>query len=72
MQKLIMTIDDKIRDKQLQYNINKEASKTSALLSGKTDKYEYVTSEEILPSYQSRITEKVTSKKEHLKGIENN
>ena len=51
MQKLIMTIDDKIRDKQLQYNINKEASKTSALLSGKTDKYEYVTGEEILPSY---------------------
>ena len=72
MQKLIMTIDDKIRDKQLQYNINKEASKTSAFLSGKTDKYEYVTGEEILPSYQSRITEKVTSKKEHLKGIENN
>ena len=72
MQKLIMTIDDKIRDKQLQYNINKEASKTSALLSVKTDKYEYVTGEEILPSYQSRITEKVTSKKEHLKGIENN
>ena len=72
MQKLIMTIDYKIRDEQLQYNINKEGSKISPLSSGKTNKYEYVTGEEILPSYQSWITEKLTSKKEHLKGIENN
>ena len=30
-----MTIDDKIRDKKLQYDINREAAKISALLSGK-------------------------------------
>ena len=45
-----MTIDDKIRDGNLQYDINKEAAKISALLSGKIDKYEFLTGEEILPS----------------------
>ena len=30
-----MTIDDKIRDEKLQYNINKKAAKTLALSSGK-------------------------------------
>ena len=55
MQKLIMTIDNKIRDEKLQYDINREAVKTSALSSGKIDKYEYLTDEEILPSDQSRI-----------------
>ena len=35
-----MTIDDKIRDEKLQYDINREAAKISALLSGKIDKYE--------------------------------
>ena len=29
--KVIMTVDDKIRDKKLQYNINIEPAKTSAL-----------------------------------------
>ena len=52
-----MTIDDKIRDEKLQYNINREAAKISALSSGKIDKYEYLTGEEILPSDQSRIIE---------------
>ena len=52
-----MTVDDKIRDKKVQYNINREAAKISALSSGRTDKYEYITGEEILPSDQSRITE---------------
>ena len=45
-----MTIDDKIRDGKLQYDINKEALKISALSSGKIDKYKYLTGEEILPS----------------------
>ena len=31
-------IDDKIRGEKLQYNINREAAKTSALSSGKIDK----------------------------------
>ena len=34
-----MIIDDKIRDEKLQENINREAAKTSALSSGKIDKY---------------------------------
>ena len=52
-----MAIDDKVQDEKLQYNINREAANISALLSGKIDKYEYLTSEEILPSDQSRIAE---------------
>ena len=44
-----MTIDDKIRDEKLQYDINREAAKISALTFGKIDKYEYLTCEEILP-----------------------
>ena len=50
-----MTINDKIKDEKLQYDINREAAKISALLSGKIDKYEHITGEEILPSNQSRI-----------------
>ena len=52
-----MTIDDEIKNKKLQYGINREAGKISALCSGKIDKYEYLTGEIILPSYQSRIIE---------------
>ena len=52
-----MVIDDKIKDEKLQYVINREAAKISALPSGKIDKYEYLTSEEILPSDQNRIIE---------------
>ena len=50
-----MTIDDQIRDEKLQYDINREAAKISALSSGKIDKYEYYTGEEILPSNQKQI-----------------
>ena len=50
-----MTIDDKIKDEKLQYDINREAAKISALSPGKTDIYEYFKDEEILPSDQSRI-----------------
>ena len=45
-----MTIDDKIRDEKLQYNINREAAKILASSSGEIDQYEYLTGEEILPS----------------------
>ena len=38
-----MTIDDEIRDEKLHYDINREASKISALSSGKIDKYKYLT-----------------------------
>ena len=47
-----MITDDKIRDENLQYDINREARKILALSSGKIGKYEYVTGEEILPFNQ--------------------
>ena len=52
-----MTIDDKIRDENLQYDINREAAKISAFSSGQIDKYEYLTGEEMLPSDQRRVIE---------------
>ena len=52
-----MTIEDQIKDEKLQYDINREAAKISALSSGKIHKYEYFTGEEILPSNQQQILE---------------
>ena len=52
-----MNVNDKIRDEKLQYEINREAAKISALSSGKIHKYEYLTGEIILPSNQQQITE---------------
>ena len=52
-----MTIDDKMRDKTLQYDINREAAK---ILSGKDNKYEYLTGEETLPPDQIRVIEEAT------------
>ena len=52
-----MAIDHQIKDKKLQYHINKEAAKISALSSGKIYKHEYLTDEEILPSNQKQIIE---------------
>ena len=51
----ILTIDGQIRDEKLQYNIIREGVKISALSSGKIDKYEYLTGEEILPFNQKQI-----------------
>ena len=50
-----MTIKDQIRDEKLQYNINREAARISALWSGKIHKYEHLTGEDILPSNQQQI-----------------
>ena len=50
-----MTTDYKISDGKMQYDINKEAAKILGLLSGKIDKYGYLTSEEMLPSDQRRV-----------------
>ena len=55
--KLIVTTDDKIIDEKIQYDNNREAGKISVLSSGKIDKYEYRTCEEILPSGQCGIIE---------------
>ena len=50
-----MTINDQIKDEKLQYDINREVAKISALSSGKIHKYEYLTGEDILPSNQQII-----------------
>ena len=50
-----MKIDDKIRDKKLQYDINRKAAKIPA--SGKIDKHEDFTGKEILPPHQKRVIE---------------
>ena len=52
-----MAINDQIRDEKLQYDINREAAKISALSSGKIHKYQYLTGEDILPSNQQQIIE---------------
>ena len=38
-----MTINNQIKDENIQYDINREAAKISALSIGKIDKYEYLT-----------------------------
>ena len=53
-----MTIEDQIRDEKLQSDVNRETAKRSALSSGKIDKNEYLTGEEILLSNQQQISEK--------------
>ena len=53
-----MTIDGQIRDEKIQYDINRETANISDLLSGKIDKYEYLTGERILPSNQKQTIEK--------------
>ena len=52
-----MTINDQIKDEKLQHDINREAAKISALLSGKLHKYESLTGEDILPSSNRKIIE---------------
>ena len=52
-----MTIDDQIRDEKVQYDINRKAAKISASLSGKINKYEYLTGEELIRSNQKQIIE---------------
>ena len=52
-----MEIDCKTREDKLQHDINREAAKISVFLSGKTDKYQSLTGEEILPSDQGRVIE---------------
>ena len=52
-----MATCDKIKNKKLQCDINRKAARISVLSSGKFDKYEYLTGEEILPSNRSQIIE---------------
>ena len=52
-----MTIDDKIENEKLQYDINSEPANISALSSEKNDKYEYLPGEETLSYNQRQIRE---------------
>ena len=54
-----MTIEVNIKNEKLQYIINREAAKVSALSSGKIDTYAFPTHKEIVPSDQIRIIEQV-------------
>ena len=56
---IIMTIDDKIRDEKLQYDVDREVVKILALSSGKIDKYEYLTDEEILLLIKAKLYRKL-------------
>ena len=57
MQEIVMNINDKIKDEELLYGFNREASKIYVLSSLKIDKYEYLTGEEILSNVQSQSME---------------
>ena len=50
-----MKTEGKIRDENLQYDINREAAKISALSLCKIDTYEYLLDEGILSPYQIRM-----------------
>ena len=52
-----MTINDQISDEKLRYDINRVSAKIPALSLGKIHKYEYLSSEDILPSNQQQIIE---------------
>ena len=55
-----MTINYQIKDEKLQYDINRKVADISALSSGKIDKYEYLSGNEILASNQEQIIEQAT------------
>ena len=50
-----MTTDDTIRDEKLRHDIHREGAKISALTSGKIDKYQYLTGEEIFANQRQII-----------------
>ena len=52
-----MRTDDRIRDEKLHYDVTRDTPNISEISSGKIDKYEYITGEEILPPDQSRMLE---------------
>ena len=54
-----MRINDKIRDKKVQHDINREAA-AKILSSGKIDKYEFLTGQEILSFDQIRIIKQLS------------
>ena len=55
-----MTINDKIKDEKQQWDIMRDAAEIAGLSSSKSNKYEYLSSEEILPSNQRQIIEQLS------------
>ena len=43
----VKILDDKIKANKAQYELDREAAKISALLSGELEKYEYLTGEDL-------------------------
>ena len=52
----IEILDDKIIERQAQYNLDRKVAKISALLSGELEKYEYWTDEDL--GYKPGVAEK--------------
>ena len=55
-----MTLDDKIRDEKIQYDLNKEATKIQMLSFGQIEKCEYITGKEILRLDQRKKNDRTT------------
>ena len=70
--KLTMIFHDNIGDEKVQYDINREEAKTSALLSGKIYKYKYLVGEEILSSDQRKVIEQAQFTYSPLRKLEEN
>ena len=70
--KLTMIFHDHIGDEKVQYDINREEAKTSALLSGKIYKYKYLVGEEILSSDQRKVIEQAQFTYSPLRKLEEN
>ena len=51
------TLNDKIRANKAQYDLDRQTAKISALSSGKLEKYEYLTGEDL--GYKPKVLEKV-------------
>ena len=52
----IRILDDKIKANKVQYDLDKEAAKTSALSSGELEKYDYLTSDNL--GYKPDVVQK--------------
>ena len=52
----IKILDSKIRSNQIQYDLDRQNAKTSALSSGELDKYEYLTGEDL--GYEPDVVQK--------------
>lgn len=49
----IKTLDDKFKTNQAQYNLDREADKSSVLPLGKLDRYEYLAGDDLTPKSES-------------------